>query len=174
MALRKAIAYRFHEKPYTRKSRKRRKNYIRTIPGNKIVKFHMGNIKRKFSIRLSLICNEKIQMRDNSIEAARITINRHLEDRLGRNNFYFSVRVYPHHILRENKMLTGAGADRMQSGMKKSFGKPMGRAAQMNIGDEIFEVGVNNSGLALAKDAFRKVKAKLPCTTSVLLKRIGG
>ncbi|MBI4170413.1 MAG: 50S ribosomal protein L16, partial [Candidatus Aenigmarchaeota archaeon] len=31
-------------------------------------------------------------------------------------------------MLRENALATGAGADRFQSGMRQSFGKPVGTA----------------------------------------------
>ncbi|MBU2496969.1 MAG: 50S ribosomal protein L16 [Nanoarchaeota archaeon] len=169
MAIRKAIAYRYHERPNTRKSKKRSKSYVKTIPGSKIVKFNMGNQARKFPFKLALVSNEAIQMRDSAIEASRQTINRHLEKKVGRNNYYFVIRIYPHHILRENKMLTGAGADRMQSGMKKSFGKPMGIAAQIRVGSEIFTVEVEKAGVEITKQAYHKIKSKLPCTTSIVI-----
>lgn len=174
MALRKGVAYRNYERPWTRKSRKRSKSYIKTIPPKKIVKFQMGNTKRKFPLKLSLVTKDRIQLRDNSIEAARMTINRHLEDNLGINNYHFFIRVYPHQILREHKMLTGAGADRLQSGMKLAFGKPVGAAARINVGDEIFAISIDEGGLVIAKEAFRRIKAKLPCSTSVLIVKIGG
>lgn len=71
-------------------------------------------------------------------------------------------------------MLTGAGADRMQSGMKKSFGKPVGIAARVNAGDEIFVVGVEKQGVPVAKVAFKKIKAKVPFRSTLEIKRIGG
>ncbi|OYT41697.1 50S ribosomal protein L16 [Candidatus Pacearchaeota archaeon ex4484_26] len=172
MALRKAIAYRYFERPNTRKSKVKSKSYIKTIPGSKIVKFRMGNKSKKFPFKLSLVSKEAVQMRDTAIEASRQTINRLLEKKLGRNNYYFVIRVYPHHILRENKMLTGAGADRMQSGMKKSFGKPVGIAARVHVGDELFSIDVEKSGLAVVKEAFRRIKAKIPCTTSIVIEKV--
>jgi len=64
-------------------------------------------------------------------------------------------------------MLTGAGADRMSSGMSLSFGKPVGVAAQVKAGEEIIVIGVEKNGLEIAKEAIRKIKAKLPCSTTL-------
>ena len=168
MALRKGIAYRHLERPYTRKSRVKSKGYIKTVPHTKIVKFQMGNLQKKFSYKLALVSKENVQVRDNAIEAARMTINRILEAKLGKNNYFFRIRVYPHHILREHKMLTGAGADRLQCGMKLSFGRPVGIAAQLKEGDEIFEIGVEKNGIEIAKTAFNSIRSKLPCTTAIV------
>ena len=165
MALRKGIAYRHLKVPYTRKSRK--KSYIKTTPATKIVKFQMGNVNKQFQYKLTLTANITLQIRDNAIEAARLSINRALESKLGLSNYKFIIRVYPHHILREHKMLTGAGADRMSSGMSLSFGKPVGVAAQVKAGEEIIVIGVEKNGLEIAKEAIRKIKAKLPCSTTL-------
>ena len=40
------------------------------------------------------------------------------------------MHTYPHQILRENKQATGAGADRVSQGMRLSFGKNVGTAAE--------------------------------------------
>lgn len=167
MALRKGIAYRHLVVPYTRRSRKKSKSYIKTSPPIKIVKFQMGNVNRQFQYKLALVSKVSIQVRDNAIEAARLSINRQLESKLGTSNYKFLIRKYPHHILREHKMLTGAGADRMSSGMSLSFGKPVGVSAQVHAGEEILVIGVDKNGLALAKDAIRKIRAKLPGTTTL-------
>ncbi len=170
MALRKGIAYRHLKVPYTRKSRKR--SYIKTTPGTKIVKFQMGNVSKQFQYKLTLTTNITLQIRDNAIEAARLSINRALESKLGLSNYKFIIRVYPHHILREHKMLTGAGADRMSSGMSLSFGKPVGVAAQVKAGEEIIVIGVDKNGLGVAKEAIRKIKAKLPCSTTLKIEAL--
>src|SRR3989344_4449282 len=125
MGLRKASAYsKKKARPYTRKSSKRKKSFIKAVPQNKIVKYNMGNKKieqggGKFNV--TLVSTEKVQIRDNSLEACRQYVNKALE-KVAPGNFYFSVRVFPHHILRENKAAAGAGADRLSSGMKHSFG----------------------------------------------------
>ena len=173
MALRKASAYTKRKaRPYTRKSSVKSKSYIKTIPPQKVVKFQMGNIRAfdsgKFNRILKLISEEKVQIRDNALESARQYIHNKLEANfLGQ--YYFAVKVFPHHILRENKMIAGAGADRMQTGMQLSFGKTMGRAALVKEGQEIFLVAVDNDKvLKFAREVIGKIKAKLPCRTAIL------
>ena len=47
-SLRKAAAYsKKHARPFTRKSKSRKKAYIKTIPGIRIVKFDMGDFPAK-------------------------------------------------------------------------------------------------------------------------------
>jgi large subunit ribosomal protein L10e len=57
------------------------------------------------------------------------------------------VRVHPWHVLRINKMLSCAGADRLQQGMRGAFGKPVGKAARVAIGDILFSIRVNANNL---------------------------
>ncbi|MEK6852861.1 MAG: 50S ribosomal protein L16 [Nanoarchaeota archaeon] len=174
MPLRKASAYsKKKEMPYTRVSRVKSKSYIRTVPHDKIIKYIMGNPQRKFLFNVCLVTDEAVQIRDNALEASRMTANRLLESKLGKNNYLFLVNVHPHHILREHKMLTGAGADRMQSGMKLSFGKPMGVAARVRDGERIFSIFVDKQGISLAKEALRRVKAKIPGRKAIVVESIG-
>lgn len=176
-ALRKAGSYsKRYARPYTRKSKVKAKSYIKTIPPQKIVKFYMGNREAfesgKLPLVLRLISEEQIQIRDNALEACRQYINKQLETSLG-NQFYFLVKVAPHHILRENKMLTGAGADRMQTGMQLSFGKAVGRAALVPPGKEIFTVAVETEKAASeARKMFEKIRAKLPGKTRIITQKV--
>ncbi len=170
MALRKGASY--SKKParaYTRKSKVRSKSYIKTVPNSKVVKFKMGFIKDfedgKYPIVISFFSKERCQIRDNSIEAVRQYLNRWLQVKVGKD-FYLGVRVCPHHILRENKMITGAGADRMQTGMARSFGRTVGRAALVNEGQELFVIGVKNAKQeAEARKLIQSAKARLTCRT---------
>src|SRR3989338_10197720 len=146
--LRKAVSYSKHYKlAYTRRSTVRSKNYVKAIPGSKVTKFVMGDIRKfnegKFPVKISLVSNENSNIRDNAIESARMSVNRHLDETF-KGAYYFIVSMYPHHILRENKMLTGAGADRMQTGMTMSFGVPIGIAAQVKSGKALFTVAITN------------------------------
>ena len=52
----------------------------------------------------------------------------------GKDNFHLRIRVHPYHVLRINKMLTCAGADRLQTGMRGAYGKPNGLLARVEIG----------------------------------------
>ena len=78
--------------------------------------------------------------------------------------FYLEVKVYPHHIMRENKMLQGAGADRMQTGMSHSFGVSTERAALVKPNQKIFIVALKNKKHeAEARKLIASIKARLPC-----------
>lgn len=176
-ALRKASAYsKKKARPFTRKSRSKQKAYIKAVPGIKIAKFHMGNLKAlqegKHPYVVRLIADERIQIRDNSLEACRMYVNKVLDrDALGQ--YYFSVKVYPHHVLRENKTAAGAGADRLSSGMKHSYGITMGRAAIVSAGKDIFFVSCENEKAArIARDALQEIKAKLPCRSKILFQKV--
>ena len=168
MALRKGSAYsKRYARPYTRKSKKRTKSYIKTVPNSRIVKFKMGDLKGfvegAYPIQIHVISKENCQVRDNSIEAVRQFFNRFLQTKVGKE-FYLEVKIYPHHILRENKMLTGAGADRMQTGMSRAFGKTMGRAALVKPNQVLYILGVKNEKAEIeARKLIRAVKARLPC-----------
>lgn len=52
------------------------------------------------------------------------------------------VRKHPYHVVRINKMLSCAGADRLQTGMRGAFGKPQGLVARVDIGDLLISVRV--------------------------------
>ena len=159
--LRKGISYRFLERPYTRKSKFKHKSYVKAVPNSKVVRYDMGNVQKQYAYRVDLIAKDALQIRHNAIESARQVINRHLNLKLG-NNYYLKVRMYPHHVLRENKMLTGAGADRMQTGMQLAFGRPVGIAAQIKRGKEIFSVKVDKEHIDAAKYALKKAMPRLP------------
>jgi len=152
MGLRKASSYsKKNVRPYTRKSNKRKKAFIKTIPQNKIVKFNMGDMKGyregKHKYVVKLVAKEKTQVRDNSLEACRQFVNKTLERSIP-GNYYFIIKVFPHHIQRENKIAAGAGADRLSSGMRHSFGVTSGRAAIVNPGKEIFFVSCTDEKAA--------------------------
>lgn len=159
----RAVAWRRLERPYTRKSKYRKLNFVRSVPNSKIVKYNMGDLKTDFPVKVYLKSETDIQLRHNSLEAARQSTNRHLEKNIGKMLFNFTVRIYPHHILRNNPLAAGAGADRMSTGMSRSFGKVVGIAAQVRKGQTIFEVGVRPNHIKFAKAALDRARNKLPC-----------
>ena len=167
MGLRKAGAYsKRYARPFTRKSRVSKKSYIKIIPNTKVVKLRMGDLKGfeagKYPITLNIRSKEQIQLRDNAIEAVRQYLHRFLTEIIGKD-YYLSVNVYPHHILRENKMITGAGADRMQTGMALSFGQSMGRAALVKKGQSIFTLAIlNTKHEQVARKLLASSRAKMP------------
>ncbi len=158
----RAGAWRRLERPYTRKSKYRSKAFVRAVPANKMVKYEMGNLQATFPVVVRLCSEVDIQIRHNALEAARKSSNRLLETKLGRMSYKLKFRVYPHHILRNNPLASGAGADRMSTGMKSSFGKPVGIAAQVHKGQPILEVHCNKKDIALAKTALARARHKFP------------
>lgn len=176
MALRKAAAYsKKKARPFTRVSRVKAKTYIKVNPHNKLAKYTMGNQaafqQGKYPFTLSLLSNEKVQIRDNALESARMMVHKIIEEQIP-GEYFFTVKTYPHHILRENKTAAGAGADRLSSGMKHSYGVVIGRAALVGAGKEIFVISTTNDKNArIVRAALEKTKAKLPCKTSILFEK---
>jgi large subunit ribosomal protein L10e len=165
--LRKANAYSKRTVvPFTRVSKKRQKSYIKVVPPQKIVKFEMGKPSMfndgKLPHILKVVSTEKVQVRHNALEACRQYINKRLDEDLG-GQYFFKVVPFPHHIQRENKMLTGAGADRMQTGMQLSFGKSIGKAAILKPGKELFIFALpNEKAVQTTRELIRQIDSKLP------------
>lgn len=159
--LRKGKAYRNVTRAYTRKSKFKKKGFIKAVPNHKIVRFHMGDNLKKYPKTVKLIAKEKFQVRHNALESCRILINKKLQTKFGNKGYHFFINIYPHHVLRDNKMLTGAGADRMQTGMQQSFGKVVGTAAQVKNGTTIFTVNVSEEGVDFVKEALSKAKPRI-------------
>lgn len=151
--------------PYTRKE------YIRASPASKITKFTMGDTKTSFPIQAQLISTEEAQIRHNALEAARVASNRILMNKLG-NAYIMKVVTYPHTILRENKMIFGAHADRLQDGMRRSFGKPIGIAARVRVGQPIIEIGVGENAVEVAKEALQRGQDKLPIPCRIVIEKV--
>jgi len=159
--------YRTIDKPsYTRR------DYVTGIPGSKIAQFKMGDLQsdpEDYPVQISLETEEECQIRHGSMEAARLSANRHLIKELGEGNYKMILRKFPHQILRENKQATGAGADRVSDGMRQAFGVPVGTAARIYPGDRIFTAWCQPEEAAVVKDAFRRAYNKItpPCKISV-------
>ncbi len=166
VAIRKFSCYRKVKRAYTRKSKYKVKGYIKAAPICKLQKFNFGDNKTTFPHKVFLLSKERIQVRQNALESARTSVVRRLTTTLGKN-YHFQIRAYPHHVLRENKMIAGAGADRMQTGMQLSFGKTAGLAAQLKEGTPIFCVYVEKAGIAHARTALKSATPKLPCRCTI-------
>ena len=160
--LRKFVAYRKLERPYTRISKYKKKSFIKTTTNIKIVRFNTGNLNKKFPYSLHLVAKDSLQIRDNALESGRVTCNRLLENTLGVAGYHMQLRPYPFHILRENPLAAGAGADRFSTGMQKSFGKPIGSAARIKEGQKLVTVYINKKDMEVAKKALSRFKKKIP------------
>lgn len=148
-----------------------RKEFVKGFPPPKITKFTMGDTKAKFEYELRLIALKRAQIRHNALEAARVATNRLLMEKFT-NNYRLHVHPYPHVILRENKMIFGAHADRLQDGMRRSFGKPIGTAARIEPEQTIITVNVNADGVEVAKEALRRGSAKLPIPCRIVVEKL--
>ncbi len=168
--LRKWCAYRKVERPYTRWSKVRKKAFVKSRPGKKVIKFDMGDIiggYKQFDTHLTLVSKDLAQIRTNAIEASRITGLKKLELRLGRMGFYFRIRAVPHQVIRENALAAGAGADRLSTGMKHSFGKMIGTACQVQKDKVIYDLYVPREHENLAREILKKMSGKLPIRTTI-------
>lgn len=142
-----------------------RREYMGGVPGSKIVQFDMGNLSQEFPVEMNLIVEESCQIRHSALEAARISINRKLLKEVGRMNFHLKLRVFPHHVLRENKQATGAGADRVSEGMRLAFGKAVGTAARVTKDQIVFTTYTSPQYLDKVKIAMKAGGHKLPTPT---------
>jgi len=131
----------------------------------------MGDTKGTFGIEAKLIALERAQVRHSALEAARVATNRILMDKLI-NDYYMVVNLYPHIILRENKMIFGAHADRLQQGMRRSFGTAVGTAAKVEVDQVIETVKVKASAAETAKESLKRGSAKLPIPCKIVISKI--
>jgi large subunit ribosomal protein L10e len=175
MGLRPARTTRNVNKPaWTRHSKRRpRRSYVKSLPHKNLNTYEQGVMKDDYDAKIVLLSKDTVQIRDNAMEAARQTLNRHLDRRVS-GSYKFIVKKYPHQILRENRMLSGAGADRISKGMRKSFGKPSDLAARFKPNDVVFEVYTYSDRFDIVSEGYRKAGQKLSGSFKVLLKPIGG
>jgi ribosomal protein L16/L10AE len=88
--------------------------------------------------------------------------------------FHLRVRVHPFHVLRINKMLSCAGADRLQTGMRGAFGKPQGTCARVQIGQVLLSIRCRDSHAAMAAEALRRAKFKFAGRQKIVASRNWG
>jgi large subunit ribosomal protein L10e len=109
-----------------------------------------------------LVSDEKEQLTAEALEASRIVVNKYMQTACGKESFHARIRCHPYHVLRINKMLSCAGADRLQTGMRGAYGKPQGLTARVDIGQILISVRTKTQNLAHAKEALRRARYKFP------------
>jgi large subunit ribosomal protein L10e len=158
MGRRPAKCYRYcKNKPYP-KSR-----FNRGVPDPKIRIFDLGRKKAgvdEFPLSIHLVSDELEQLSSEALEAGRICCNKYLVKNCGKDGFHIRIRVHPFHVLRINKMLSCAGADRLQTGMRGAFGKAHGTAARVKIGQILISVRTYDKFRDQAIEALRRSKFK--------------
>jgi len=166
MGRRPARCYRFQKnKPFI-KSR-----YCRGVPDPKIRIYDVGNKKAsvdQFPFVAHMVSDEKEQLSSEALEAARVACNKYLTKFAGKDAFHMRVRAHPFHVLRINKMLSCAGADRLQTGMRHAYGKPQGTAARVDIGQILMSVRSKDSNDKVCIEALRRAKFKFPGRQKIL------
>src|ERR671910_634780 len=148
-----------------------RREYIAGKPQMKIARFSSGLAGNNYDYKIELIATEKLQIRHNALEAARLAANKRMAQ-AGETSFFSMLRVYPHVLLRENKMIATAGADRLQEGMRRAFGKATGLAARLKPGQSIIEAYVHLDNLSLAKEGFKIASSKIGCPTEIRITKL--
>lgn len=158
--IRPAHCYRWDSPSFTRVSKTPSNSYITGIPGNKILHFTYGK-PEIYEKEISVIYKTRMMVRHNAMESARIAAQNFLLKNI-KENFALLIRPYPHHVMRENAQASGAGADRVQQGMRQSFGKAIGRTAKVYKGQKFASIFVHPENLEVAKKAGERMLAKLP------------
>jgi len=160
MGRRPAKCYRYcKNKPYP-KSR-----FCRGVPDPKIRIFDAGKKKyhhEEFPAAVHMVSGEKEQISSEALEAARIAANKYMINEAGKDAFHLRVRPHPHMVLRINKMLSCAGADRLQTGMRGAWGKAAGTAARIKIGQVLMSIRTLDNKVEVAEEALRRAKFKIP------------
>jgi len=160
MGRRPARCYRYQQgKPYI-KSR-----YCRGVPDPKIRIYDLGRRNatvHEFPSVYHLVSDEKEQLSSEALEASRIVVNKYMTNLCGKDGFHARIRAHPYHVLRINKMLSCAGADRLQTGMRGAYGKPQGTVARVDIGQILISVRCKTSNIPHAKEALRRARYKFP------------
>ena len=163
----------WNRRPYQHKrSANHRREYARGGAQAKIQRFWGGNKAipwEDWELVVGLKVDKQIQISSNALEAIRITINTPLQKRLGRTNFRFRVRSKPFQKYRENRMLAFAGADRVQSGMRNSFGRSTGVCARVKAGAIILDVGCYLKDLPYVRDRLRIASMKISCSSQTVV-----
>jgi len=172
MGRRPARCYRYIKgKPYI-KSR-----YCRGVPDPKLRIYDLGRKKAgvdEFPACVHMISLELEQISSEALEAARISANKYITKMAGKDAFHMRVRVHPWHVLRINKMLSCAGADRLQTGMRGAFGKPTGTVARVGIGQILFSVRCKDNNVVHVVEALRRAKFKFPGRQKVVISKKHG
>jgi large subunit ribosomal protein L10e len=142
------------------------------VPDSKLAIYDVGKKRSDvmdFPLTVHVRSCEKEQISSEALEAARISANRYMTKYAGKGNFHLRMRVHPFHVLRINKMLTCAGADRLQTGMRGAYGKPYGRVARVKVGQDIMSVRTKENMKDAVCEALRRAKFKFPGKQTVVV-----
>lgn len=135
------------------------------MPDPKIRIYETGKKKipcDEFPSVIHMVSDEYQQISSEALEAARIAANKYMVTNAGKDFFHIRVRPHPFQVLRINKMLSCAGADRLQTGMRGAWGKSYGTAARCNIGQVLMSIRTKYEKTQIGIEACRRAKFKFP------------
>jgi large subunit ribosomal protein L10e len=144
-----------------------------------------------FPFCVHLVSDEYEQLSSEALEAARICANKYITKTSGKDSFHLRVRVHPFHVIRINKMLSCAGADRcvlpdvllcccltlsarLQTGMRGAWGKPYGTVARVNIGQILLSVRCKDPDAHVIQEALRRARYKFPGRQKIIVSKKWG
>ena len=146
--------------------------YNRGVPDGKIKAFDIGARRAGYDelpFCVHLVSKEKEQISSEGMEAARVAANKILNKFCKKDGYHIRSRLHPYHVIRINKMLSCAGADRLQTGMRGAFGKPYGKVARCKIDQVIMSVRVKDENLEHAKTGLMRASKKFPGRQTIVV-----
>ncbi len=158
--------------PYTRQSQRKNDNYIKGAPAPRITRYEQGAQKKEHDFETSVVlrAGEDCSIRSEALESGRIAANSYLSKVLDPEEDYFlKIYPYPHHVLRYHPLAGVAQADRYYEGMRKPFGRPIGRASIVDEGQVLYRVRVDQDDVQEAKKALERANHKMPVSCRVLI-----
>ena len=156
--------------PYTRQSQKKSDNFIKGAPAPRVTQYEQGAKKTEFDSSVALRVEEGCAIQSEALEAGRIAANSHISKVLDPEEDYFlKIKPYPHHVLRYHPLAGVAQADRYYEGMRKPFGRPIGRAALVDDDQVIIRIDVDEDDIDEARKALERATHKMPVSCRVLI-----
>ncbi len=141
---------------------------------NYFIYFFHHPLPSRFPSCVHLLSGELEQLSSEAMEAARISCNKYIVKLAGKDSFHMRIRAHPFHVLRINKMLSCAGADRLQTGMRGAFGKPTGLVSRVDIGQVVISVRCKDANVAHVQEALRRGSQKFAGRFKVILSKKWG
>merc|ERR1711885_44667 len=172
MGRRPSKCYRYQKNKPCIKSR-----YCRGVPDPKIRIYDLGRKKASvddFPFAAHLCSDELEQVSSEALEACRIACNKYMTKNAGKDSFHIRIHVHPFHVIRINKMLSCAGADRLQTGMRGAFGKTYGTVARVKIGQILCSIRCREAVSKHALEALRRAKYKIAGHQKIYASRMWG
>lgn len=121
-----------------------------------------------------ILSDEREQISSEALEAGRIAANKYLVKHSGKDTFHMRVRAHPFHVTRINKMLSCAGADRLQTGMRHAYGKPNGLVARVRIGQPLISIRTKDDKKQIVVEALRRAAMKFPGRQKIVVSKKWG